>query len=107
MAAAGGSGRGSVGPGPSPETPPSEGAPIAAAPRYRPAAPAGPEPRRKRRRVWGRSPRQGPAGARPAAPGGASRCFTRARSRPQPQPWHSAQTVLGAPQPLGAGAGSR
>ncbi|CAN8187256.1 unnamed protein product [Coccothraustes coccothraustes] len=48
MAAAGGGGRGSVGPGPSPETPPSEEAPIATAPPRRPAAPAGPEPRRKR-----------------------------------------------------------
>ncbi|XP_059714828.1 uncharacterized protein LOC132333580 [Haemorhous mexicanus] len=84
MAAAGGGGRGSVGLGPSPETPPSEEAPIAAAPPGRPAAPAGPEPRRKRRRVWGRSPRQGPAGARPATPGVASRCLTGARSRPQP-----------------------
>ncbi|XP_053810287.1 tubulin polyglutamylase TTLL13-like isoform X3 [Vidua chalybeata] len=45
MAAAGG---GSTGPGPSPGTPPGEEAAIAAASPDRPAAPAGPEPRRKR-----------------------------------------------------------
>ncbi|XP_068059524.1 tubulin polyglutamylase TTLL13-like isoform X3 [Anomalospiza imberbis] len=48
MAAAGGGGGGSTGPGPFPGTPPGEEAAIAAAPPDRPAAPAGPEPRRKR-----------------------------------------------------------
>ncbi|XP_041275008.1 tubulin polyglutamylase TTLL6 isoform X2 [Onychostruthus taczanowskii] len=48
MAAAGGADGGSMGPGPSPATPPGEEAAIAAAPPDRPAAPAGPEPRRKR-----------------------------------------------------------
>ncbi|XP_041320948.1 neugrin isoform X1 [Pyrgilauda ruficollis] len=48
MAAAGGADGGSMGPGPSPGTPPGEEAAIAAAPPDRPAAPAGPEPRRKR-----------------------------------------------------------
>lgn len=107
MAAAGGDGGGNIGPGPCPESPPGEEEAVAAAPPDRPAAPAGPEPRRKRRRVRGHGAPAGSGWRRlplppwrsvPPQPSGApARC----------SPCYIAQAVPGAPQPSGAGPGSR
>lgn len=96
MAAAGGGGVGSMGPGPGPRpgTPLGEEAAVAAAPPDRPAAPAGPEPRRKRRRVWGHSP---PAGS------GWSPSSRSRRRLPLP---HS-RSVLAPAQPCPGPAASR
>ncbi|XP_056355705.1 uncharacterized protein LOC130257325 [Oenanthe melanoleuca] len=102
MAAAGDDGGGNVGPGPPPGSPPGAEAAVAAPPSDRPAAPAGPEPRRKRRRVPGRSP---PAGSG-WSPSSRRLSWSRSRSRPSCSQWENAQPVPCFPQPPGAGPGS-